>query len=225
MKKIGFIGAFDKADLILYTAKIFVELGKKVMVVDTTITQKMKYTVPCIAPSKMYITQHENIDVAVGFESMQDIVKYIGSYELEYDYIFFDIDSNMTLYKMELNHGCKNYFVTGFDNYSLKKGLDVIGRSQDKIMMTKIMFSKNMTDEENDYLDFLSFYYGVSWEKTKIYFPFEIGDSSVIIENQRSARIRFKDLSMEYLEGLFILANNIAPELKKNDIRKILKNM
>ena len=225
MKKIGFIGAFDKTDLILYTAKLLTELGQKVMVVDTTITQKVKYTVPCIAPSKAYITQYENIDVAVGFDTLQDIVKYSGNSELEYDYIFIDIDSNMELYKMELNHGCKNYFVTGFDNYSLKKGLEVIGQSQDKIIMTKIMFSKNMSDEENDYLDFLSFYYAVNWEKEKIYFPFEIGDNSTIIENQRSARIRFKDLSIEYLEGLFTLANNLAPELKKNDIRKILKNM
>lgn len=225
MKKVGFIGAFDKTDLILYTAKVLVELKQKVMVVDTTITQKMKYTVPCISPSKTYITKYENIDVAVGFENIQDIARYSGGLELEYDYILIDIDSHAELHKMELNRGCKNYFVTGFDNYSLKKGLEVIGQAQDKIMMTKIMFSKNMLDEENDYLDFLSFYYGVTWEKEKIYFPFEIGDNSTIIENQRSARIRFKDLSIEYLEGLYVLTKNIAPELKKNDIRKILKNM
>ena len=30
MKKIGFIGAYDKTDLILYVAKILTVLGKKV---------------------------------------------------------------------------------------------------------------------------------------------------------------------------------------------------
>lgn len=37
MKKIGFIGAYDKADLIIYIAKILTTLGKKVLVIDTTI--------------------------------------------------------------------------------------------------------------------------------------------------------------------------------------------
>ena len=40
MKKIGFIGAYDKTDLILNIAKILTEAGRKVLVVDTTTTQK-----------------------------------------------------------------------------------------------------------------------------------------------------------------------------------------
>ena len=44
MKKIGFIGAYDKTDLILYVAKILTTLKKKVLVIDTTINQKARYT-------------------------------------------------------------------------------------------------------------------------------------------------------------------------------------
>ena len=40
MKKIGFIGAYDKIDLILYIAKLLRALGKKIMIVDATILQK-----------------------------------------------------------------------------------------------------------------------------------------------------------------------------------------
>ena len=225
MKKIGFIGAFDKIDLILYVSKILVELKQKVLVIDTTINQKARYTVPCIAPSKCYVTQYEGIDVAVGFKTLDEIEQYLGSSEFNYDFLLIDIDSNKEIYRMELNSGSKNYFVTGFDGYSLKRGLEVIGQSQDKIIMTKVLFSRHMLDEEDDYLNFLSFYYAVQWEKKKLYFPLEIGDGTIMIENQRTSRIKFKELSEEYKEGLYTLANDIAPELNKGEIRKILKNI
>lgn len=225
MKKIGFIGAFDKTDLILYISKILVELKQKVLMIDTTITQKARYTVPSIAPSKCYVTEHEGIDVAVGFKSLDEIESYLGTSEFKYDFILIDVDSNKEMHKMELNTGSKNYFITGFDSYSLKRGLEIIGQSQDKVIMTKVLFSRYMLDEEDDYLNFLSFYYAVQWEKKKVYFPLEIGDSTIMIENQRSARIKFKELSAEYREGLYSLVCNIAPELNKGEIRKILKNM
>ena len=65
MRKIGFIGAYDKTDLILYVAKIIVEANKKVLLVDTTVNQRARYIVPCMTPSIYYITEYEGIDVAV----------------------------------------------------------------------------------------------------------------------------------------------------------------
>jgi len=82
LKKIGFIGAYDKTDLILYVAKAAVEVGKSVLVVDATVLQKARYIVPCIAPSKYYITEYEKIDVAVGFNNLDEIKKYLGVEEL-----------------------------------------------------------------------------------------------------------------------------------------------
>lgn len=82
MKKIGFIGAYDKTNLILYVAKTLVEAGKQVLFVDATVLQKARYIVPCIAPSKCYITEHEKIDVAVGFSDLEEIKKYLSVEEL-----------------------------------------------------------------------------------------------------------------------------------------------
>ena len=48
MNKIAFIGSYDKADVILYVAKIMSTLGKKVLVIDSTALQKTKYIVPSI---------------------------------------------------------------------------------------------------------------------------------------------------------------------------------
>ena len=65
MKKIGFLGAFDKTDLILSVAKMLEMLGYSVLVVDTTLLQKMKFIVPAINPTKSYITNFEKTDFAI----------------------------------------------------------------------------------------------------------------------------------------------------------------
>lgn len=225
MKKIGFIGAYDKTDLMIYVSKILVENGLKVLVVDSTTLQKTRYTVPCVTPSRYYITTYENIDIAIGFETLQEIRNYTGKVELEYDIILLDVDNQEAFDNLEIRTADKNYFVTAFDNYSLKKGLEIIGKSEEKKVMTKVLFSNNMSNDEDEYLNFLSFYYGVKWNKEKIYFPFEVGDNSIIVENQRNARISFKELSQEYKDGILDLVSQIAPKIKINDVKKMLKNI
>ena len=76
MIKIGFVGAYDKTDIILYIAKIISLIGKKVLVIDSTINQKAKYVVPVINPTKSYITEFEGMDIAVGFNNLQQIQEY-----------------------------------------------------------------------------------------------------------------------------------------------------
>ena len=51
MKKIAFIGGFDKLDLIQYVAIILHNLGKKVLLVDTTRMQKSRFMLPAGWPS------------------------------------------------------------------------------------------------------------------------------------------------------------------------------
>lgn len=225
MKKIGFIGAYDKTDLIIYVSKLLVENGLKVLIIDGTTLQKTRYTVPCITPSRCYITTYEDIDIAIGFETLQEIKNYTQNTELDYDIIFIDIDNEEAFANFEMQISDKNYFVTAFDNYSLKRGLEIIGKSEEKNLMTKVLFSRHMEKEDDEYLNFLSFYYAVKWSKEKVYFPFEVGDNSVIIENQRSARISYKELSPEYKEGILELISQIAPEVRMGDVKKMLKNI
>ena len=40
MRTIGFIGCYDKTDLIIYIAKILVAMGKRTIVIDATTNQK-----------------------------------------------------------------------------------------------------------------------------------------------------------------------------------------
>jgi len=225
LKKIGFIGAYDKTDLLIYIAKLLVENDVKVLIVDATTLQKTRYTVPCIMPSRKYITTYEDMDIAIGFENLQEIMNYAGTQDFNYDIMLLDIDNRKAFEDFEMYTSDKNYFVTAFDNYSIKKGLETVGQSEEKMLMTKILFSKNMDRDEDEYLNFLSFYYAVKWSKEKIYFPFEAGDSSIIVQNQRNARISFKELSMQYKEGILEIISQIAPEIRLGDVKKMLKNI
>lgn len=225
MKKIGFIGAFDKTDLILYVSKILAELRRKVLIVDTTILQKARYIVPAIAPTKFYVTEYEGIDVAVGFENINDLKGYLGDIENEYEYLMIDVDSYDKFDDFEVGDSDSKYFVTAFDSYSLKKGIEIIGKVRQKVKMKKILFEREFTEENDEYLNLLSLTYPIEWDEEKIYFPYDQGDLTAIIENQRVTKIKFKNLSEIYLEGLFMLAKEIIPEAKTGDIKRILKSL
>lgn len=228
MKKIGFIGAYDKTDLILYVAKILTVLGKKVLVIDSTINQKARYIVPVINPTLKYVTEFEETDIAVGFENIQDIKNYLGlaeNQDMEYDIIMIDTDDIEGFNSYELEEASKNYFVTSFDNYSLKKGLEVLAGLKNPISLTKVIFSKEILKEEDDYLNFLSLGYKVIWNEYRLYFPIENGDLSVIYENQRLAKIKFKKLSVQYKDGLAYLAEEILGNVSENNIRRVIKNI
>lgn len=119
-------------------------------------------------------------------------------------------------------HG-KNYFVTSFDAYSLKKGLESFYELKKTINPTKVLFSKTMDKAEDDYLNFLSLGYKVIWNEQRLYFPFENGDLSVIHENQRVAKIKFKRLSVQYKDGLNYIAEEILEEVSSGEIRRAIK--
>ena len=174
MKKVGFIGAYDKIDLIMYIAKIITSLGKKVLIVDSTVNQKARYIVPVINPTLKYVTDFEEIDIAVGFTDEKDIKRYLGiseEQEMEYDIMFVDTDNVDGFKNYNLEEDQKNYFVTSFDNYSLKKGLEILSELKEVVSLTKILFSQEIIKEDDDYLNFLSLGYKVVWNEYRIYFP------------------------------------------------------
>lgn len=230
MKKIAFIGAFDKTDFLLYISKIMTVAGKRILLVDATIMQKAKYIVPVIHPTKTYITEFEGIDVAVGFTDMDEIRGYLGlasEDELNYDYAIVDLDT----YDAYINFGCqnaiKNYFVTSFDVYSLKKGIEALSGIEEKITLTKILFSRDTSVEEDEYLEFLAMGTTAEWEKEKIYFPTDKGDQNIIIQNQRTARINFKNLSTYYKGGLQFVVESIFEKegLPIGDVAKVIRKI
>lgn len=228
MKKVGFIGGYDKTDLMIYVAKVLTELSKKVLIIDATVTQKARYVVPAINPTLKYVTEYEEVDIAVGFSSLEDIKKYLGiakDEELEYDFIFIDIDNPKAVKDFEIEQIKKSYFVTSFDNYSIKRGLEALRGLENNITLEKVYFAKEVLKEDDDYINFVSLGYSVLFTEERIYFPIENGDLSVIYENQRFNKVRFRKLSIQYKDGLAYLAEDIAGNISSANVRRAIKTI
>ena len=228
MNKIGFIGVYDKTDLILCIAKVLKMTGKKVLIVDATTTQKCKYVVPVINPTVSYITEFEEIDVAIGFNNFEEIRRYIGLEDnegLEYDYVLIDIDAYDKIIGFQLSNADKLFYITSFDVYSLKKGIEILNQLKEPLKMTKIFYSKEMLKEEEEYFDYLTLELKVSWTEQKVYFLLENGDQAALIENQRLEKIRFKDLSTEFKDNIVFLVRDIDSSISEKDIRNLIKNL
>lgn len=139
--------------------------------------------------------------------------------------MLFDVDSYAKFERFNIAEVDKKFFVTDFNMYSLKRGLEIIGKREQKIEMTKILFSGNMLKAEEDYLNFLSANYSIKWDKDKIYFPFDCEDMMAIMENQRTSKITLKNLSIQYKEGIFHITQQILLEAKQSDLKRIVKNI
>lgn len=226
MEKINFIGAYDKTDSIMYIAKILTEMKKKVIIVDATITQKSKYVIPTVENKNEYITNYSNIDFAIGFTNYNDIKTYLGmqqSAAFTYDYMLIDIDNSDLLNNFDVYSSKKTYFVTSFDLYALKKGVEVLKRLSLPVEITKVYFSNLMSQTEDDYFNYIATGCRVKWNQDKIYFPLLNEDLDVIKENQRLSKIRFKGLSNEYKTSLMEWTQDICGD--SNGVKKACRQI
>jgi len=226
MEKINFIGAYDKTDSIMYIAKILTEMKKKVIIVDATITQKTKYVIPTIDNRSEYIANYANIDFAIGFTNYNDIKTYLGmpqSAAFTYDYMLIDIDNSDLLNNFDVYSSKKNYFVTSFDLYALKKGVEVLKRLSLPVEIMKVYFSNLMSQSEDDYFNYIATGCRVKWNQDKIYFPLLNEDLDVIKENQRLSKIRFKGLSNEYKTSLMEWTQDICGDF--NGVKKACRQI
>ncbi len=226
MKKYAFIGAYDKTDMLIYVAKILTLMGKKVILVDTTLLKKSRYIVPTMLQEKQYITTFEDIDIAIGFENLEAISQYqrktLGK-EIAYDIVLLDIDRAIAYQKFGIQSEDRHFFVTSFDVYHLKRGVQVLAYIQKNVKVTKIYYTKSMLAEEDDYLNYLAKDYKINWDKKNIiFFPFETEDFNAIFISQRSGRIQMKGLSNVYIDSILFLVEEITGE-GSGKVRKAYK--
>lgn len=227
MKRVGFIGATDKTNLILSIAKILTTKLKRVLIVDATSEQKLKYIVPTVHPTKTYITTWDNIDVAVGFEDLEHICEYAGIKDAsdEYDVILYNLDSIEEINKMDAYNNDINLFVTAVDLYSIRKGLEIFSGIQTKMKLVKVIFSILMDEAENEYVDREAENYRIEWQGKQIFFPLILEDRYAEMANQLIYKIGFKEMSQMYKDSLANITSMIfKDEIKESEVKRIIKN-
>lgn len=224
MKTIAFVGAYEKTDLILYIARAITVLGKNVLVIDATIDEKARYIVPTITPSKHYITRFEDFDVAVGFEDYSDLYEYIGNTSMVYDIVLINVDSIESLENFDIEKADKKYFVTSFDLYSLKRGIEILSELKEPMVLGKILVAYDILKEDDDYLNYLALDYKIEWDEYKVYFPMLPEDTAAMMENQRISRVKIRKLSNQYKESLmYVVGEILGKEVSTGELKKAFK--
>lgn len=226
MRKVGFIGAYDKANLIMCVAKILSMKNKRVLIIDTTAEQKFKYIVPTLEPTMTYITTWEDIDIAVGFKKIEQVHNYIGTSEegWEYDFILMNIDDPITMSDMRVEENDINCFVTAMDLYSIKKGIEIFKNIERPMRLVKIIFSREMTEEDNQYIDYLAMEAQMQWEQTQIFFPLILDDKYTEMDNQLIYRLGLRTMSSLYKDSLAVLtAVSSGNEIKEQEAKRMIR--
>lgn len=227
MEQIGFIGAFDKKDLLLNVARVLTKLGKKILIVDATTMQRLRYVVPKIpnAQGNIYVSEYIEIDVALGFMNFNGIMQYLG-HGLNYDIAIIDTDNIQTLNSFMLPNLAKNFFVTSYDEYELQRGLEIFRFLQKPMEIYKVIYSANITDSEDKYLNHLVEGSNVRWKKEKVVFADTINDRKATLENQLTKDIVFKRYTGTYKDSLEYLILLMAGEnINQSDITRVIKKM
>jgi len=226
MKKIGFTGVFDKTDLMLNISKILATAKQKVLIVDSTIMQKARYIVPVIEEEESYITTFEDIDIAVGFDGIEELRSYLkskGENLDDYHVLLIDADTNKVFTDFDLKNADINFFVTSFDLYSLRKGLEVLNELEVQLPMTKILFVNDIFNEEDEYLSYLTAKVYIEWAEERIFFQNNLGDQKTIIENQRVQKVKFSNLSSDYKDSLVMIVQKILGTKNIAELKKVVR--
>ena len=224
MKKYAFIGGFDKIEMLIILGKIASLSGKKVLIIDATIPQKARYIVPVMNQIEKYITTFEEVDIAVGFYNLNEILQYKSQTELDYDMILLDIDTPEAYVDFQIKPEDEHCFVTAFDLYSIKTGIETLQAIKDNTKVTKIYFTRDMLQEEDEYIMALTQTLKIMWENEIVFFPFERGDRNTLNTYQRLAKIKIKGLTKEYIEAvMFVAETNLG--LGTGNVKKAIRVM
>lgn len=241
MKSIGFVGEMDKTGMLLCVGKMLSALGCKAMLIDATKLQKTRYVIPLIVENEtqeQYITQHDGLDVAVGFENILELKKYLlskGEDFSEYEYILIDSDVEEMCEEYDIKSANKLFFVTTFDKMQLAKGVDLLRficaskRREDPngtVNVEKVLAytQTNIKTVDNRYIERLTENLPINWSDSKIVTSYDEGDLSAYIQNQYRNKIEFRDITPQTKLGILEIVYQITGE-DKNRLKKVLKSI
>ena len=146
MEQIGFIGAFDKKDIILNVGRTIAYCGKKTLIVDATSLQRLKYIVPSTqnGATPTYVSEYQGMDVALGFMNLMQIQNYLGK-QLDYDFILVDTDNAQTMNSFMVPRMKRVFFCTSYDIYDTKRGVELLKFVQTPLRITKLVLSPDLS--------------------------------------------------------------------------------
>lgn len=233
-KIIGLLGYVDKSEFVINLAKAMRVMGKKILVVDSTLEQYYKYTIPSIDKgAKSTVTDFDGVDYAIGFEGMESIKEYLCTTATDvsqYDYVFLDIDNPK---------GYNNYCKEKFDKYYFFIEHSMASISRNEMLVTAIQ-DLNEAKERPEYIKVIFQHYisraskklfeakidelNVVWKDEEYVFTYSEQDQIADLETEFSGYVDFTRHTKQYMELVTDIASEILGDYNAGYIRKAIKD-
>lgn len=227
MEQIGFIGFYDKKDILLNISKIYSCIGKRTLVVDATMMQRMRYIVPNVSAnhSITYVSEYEGTDVAVGFMNLGQIAQYLGTNQLNYDFIIIDSDNIQTMYSFMIPSMKKIFYVTSYDKFEVEKSKELFENINKPLQLTKVIISSNLNANEDKYLVHTLENNLIKFDrKVEVLFEDTDRNRAATLQSQLVQNISFKNYTSTYKDSLEYLAALIAEDMiSQSEIKSVIK--
>lgn len=228
MEQVGFLGSFDKKDLLIDIGKVLTGLGQKVLVVDATLMQRLKYIVPNVSNNRTitYISEYQGVDVALGFMNLPGIAQYLGTNQIPYDFVLIDTDNVQTMNSFMIPRLRTNFFVTSYDQYEISRAIECFQYFNQPMEVIKVVFSADNTTEQAEYLANLMEKTPVKLKTAEVHFADTIEDRKATLENQLMKEIKLKRYTNSYKDSLEYFVALVAENIvNQADIKKIIKKL
>ena len=207
MEQVGFVGAYDKKDLLLYVANVFTKLGLKVLIVDATSTQRFRYVVPSVnAKGISYVSEYIGIDVALGFMNLMGVANFLGTQNLPYDLVLIDTDNIQTFNSFGLARLKRNFLVTSYDIYEINKIMEILRNVPQEILTTKVIISADINNHQEKHFDHLIGQTKVKTTQDIVEIPDSTINRKQVLQNQIGREITFKKFDETFKNGLEYLS-------------------
>lgn len=228
MKQVGFIGSYDKKDLLLYISKVLTNCGLKVLIVDATTTQRMRYIIQNTSSNKSmtFVSEYLGIDIAVGFMNLAQIAAYFKTNNLPYDLILIDSDNVQTIGSFMLYTMQNLFLVTSFDQAETNKILEILKFIKQPMNITQVLISSDLSSSQEKALVHKLLETGVVFSKHKVQFADTNVDRKAMLQNQLVREIRMKNHTTTFKDSLEYITSLVADELMaQSEIKKEIKKM
>ena len=234
-KIIGLMGYVNKSDFVINLAKVLDIMGKKVLVIDGTVENRLKYTVPKIEKDKAsYITNYDRVDYAIGFKNMEDIKTYLCNEISDvdsYDIVLIDIDNIYSYENFRTNNISMIYFFMEYTNISIAKNKEILQALLDakpvegdkELVITKVLFRNYITRASVEYYENKTGDFNVLWTNDPYELPYDDQDRIADIESQQSGYIELSKHTKGFENTIIDMTVDIIGDATAGEVKKILK--
>lgn len=233
-KIIGMVGYVNKTELIINLAKVLRLAGKSVLVIDGTIEERMRYSVPAFNNSdKEYLTNYDDVDYALGFRSIEAIKEYIckkTSNADSYDIILIDIDNVKAYEDFYKENFTRTFFFIEYLNISIGKNEELLRaitsheNLERKPVLTQVVYKQYVTRASEKYFVNKILEYPVEWNEMSYELPYMDQDKIADIETEQSGYVDLNRHTKQFVNMVTDMASDIIGDVQASDIRKIIKN-